>query len=191
MRNCKFLERGVCLLVAQSYRLYYLCNSLVHVKASLVTRNVGLSDPDKWQFVQCHLTDKMLQYQAFFPSWDTRIFIFFKLQIQVVYFRHKDMYGSDVITALILNLCIIWWWVISLSPRPLYSAVRAPKALNIRLGGPQSRSERLREQKSRLPILAIEPRFPLSRFTFSLQFYFYVPFCVNKWSDMKWSVLCK
>jgi hypothetical protein len=55
----------------------------------------------------------------------------------------KAYWGSESIAPHILNLATRWRWVVSFTPRPLYSQVKDTwYPLDRRLGGPQSRSER-------------------------------------------------
>jgi hypothetical protein len=55
--------------------------------------------------------------------------------------RHEGVLGSGDISPRILDLGTRWRWVVSFTPRPLYSQGKSPwYTLDRRLGGPQSRS---------------------------------------------------
>jgi hypothetical protein len=63
--------------------------------------------------------------------------------------RHEGVLESEGIAPRILDLGSRWRWVVSFTPRPLYSQGKSPwYPLDRRLGGPQSRSGRGGEEKN-------------------------------------------
>jgi hypothetical protein len=66
----------------------------------------------------------------------------------------KTYWGSRGIALRIMNLDTRWRWVVSFTPRPLYSRGKSPwNPLDSRLGGPQNRCERDDEEK-KIPAIA-------------------------------------
>jgi hypothetical protein len=64
------------------------------------------------------------------------------------YHALKTYWGSGGIAPRILDLGIRWKWVVSFTPRPLYPRSKSPRhPLDLRLGGPPSRSGRGGEEK--------------------------------------------
>jgi hypothetical protein len=63
--------------------------------------------------------------------------------------RHEDVWGSGCIDPRFHDLGITWRWVISFTPLLLYPLEKSPRyPLDMRLGGPQSRSARRGEEKT-------------------------------------------
>jgi hypothetical protein len=59
---------------------------------------------------------------------------------------HDSVWGSGCIDPYFLDLGISWRGVVSFTPQPLYLRGKSPRySLDMRLGGPQSRSGRRRE----------------------------------------------
>jgi hypothetical protein len=74
----------------------------------------------------------------------------------------KAYWGSGGIAPLILDLGTRWRFVVSFTPRPLYSQGKSPwYPLDRRLGGPQSRSGRGGEDKIPSPCRKSNPRTPI------------------------------
>jgi hypothetical protein len=66
--------------------------------------------------------------------------------------------GNRGIASGILNLGTRWRWVVSFKPQPLYPRGKNTRyPFDRRLGGPQSRSGRGREEKQTQPLLGLEP----------------------------------
>jgi hypothetical protein len=64
----------------------------------------------------------------------------------------------------ILDLSTRWWWVVSFTPRSLYRLRILPRfRLDKRLGGPQSRSGRYREESNLAPCPESNPGRPARR----------------------------
>jgi hypothetical protein len=66
--------------------------------------------------------------------------------------RHEDVWGSEFKDTYFLDLGTSWRWVVSFTPRTLYTpgkSLRYP--LDRRFGGPQSRSVRFGEEKILTP----------------------------------------
>jgi hypothetical protein len=69
----------------------------------------------------------------------------------------KAYWGSGGIAPRILDFGVRWE-VVSFIPRPLYPQGKSPQyPLDMRLGGPQSRSGRGGEKKNSQPLLGLEP----------------------------------
>jgi hypothetical protein len=74
----------------------------------------------------------------------------------------KAYWGSGDITPHILDICTRLRWVVSFTPRPLYSQGKGPWCpLDKRLGGPQSRSGRGGKKKNSQPRRESNPRTPI------------------------------
>jgi hypothetical protein len=72
--------------------------------------------------------------------------------------RHEDVLESRGIAPRILDLGTRWRFVVSLTPRPLYSQGKSPRyPLDRRPGGPHNRTERGGEEKNSQPEPGIEP----------------------------------
>jgi hypothetical protein len=70
----------------------------------------------------------------------------------------KGNWGSGGMAPRILDLGTRWRWVVSFTSRPLYTQGKSPwYAMDRRLGGPQSRSERGGEEINSQPLLGLEP----------------------------------
>jgi hypothetical protein len=71
----------------------------------------------------------------------------------------KTYRGRRRLAPLILNLGTRWSeWLVNFTPRPLYNRERTPQyRLNVRLGGPQSRSGHYGEEKNLLALSGFEP----------------------------------
>jgi hypothetical protein len=70
----------------------------------------------------------------------------------------KAYRGSGGIPPWILNLGPRWMWVVSFTPRSLYTQGKNPLySLDRRLGGPQSRSGHDGEQKNSQPLPGLQP----------------------------------
>jgi len=70
----------------------------------------------------------------------------------------KVYWGSAGIAPRSLDFSIIWRWVVSFTPRLLYSERKNPwYPLDRRLGGPQNRSGRGGEEKNSKSSPGIEP----------------------------------
>jgi len=70
----------------------------------------------------------------------------------------KKYWGSGGIAPHILDVGTTWRWVVSFTPRPLYTQGKSPRyPLDRRLGGPQSRSGHGGEEKNSQPPPGIEP----------------------------------
>jgi hypothetical protein len=72
--------------------------------------------------------------------------------------RHGGVLESGGIAPRILDLGTRWRWVVSFTPRPLYSRGKSPcYPLDRRLGGLQSRFAFGGEEKNSQPLLGLEP----------------------------------
>jgi hypothetical protein len=70
----------------------------------------------------------------------------------------KAYWGSEGIAPRILDLGTKWRWVVSFTPRPLYSQEKSPwYPLDKKLDGPQSRSGSSGEEKNYQPLPGLEP----------------------------------
>jgi hypothetical protein len=71
----------------------------------------------------------------------------------------KLHWGIGGIAPRIPDLCTRWRWVVSFTPRPLYSQGNSPwYPLDRRLGEPQSRSGHNGKEKNSQPLQGIETR---------------------------------
>jgi hypothetical protein len=74
----------------------------------------------------------------------------------------KAYWGVELQLHSFFDLCTWWRWVVSFTPRPIYSQGKSPcNPLNRRLGGPQSRSGRGDEEKNSQPLRESNPRTPI------------------------------
>jgi hypothetical protein len=111
----------------------------------------------------------LLNYEGMSKSWGTfkksTFIVNIKVKLSLCLTKHHAMkmyWGSGSIAPRILDLDTRWRWVVSLTPRPLYSQGKNPwYPLDRKLGGHQSQSGRGGEDKNSQPHRESNPITPI------------------------------